>query len=79
MKKSEEQEPQGFDVFKTASAVIGSTFGKTPVRTWLAKPSASAAKKRAPRKKAVSAVAPARPKTHEKPPGKAATRVKKKR
>jgi hypothetical protein len=63
MKKPEDQEPQGFDVFKTASAVIRSTFGKTPARTWLAKPFASAAKKRAPRKKAVRATAPAKRKT----------------
>jgi len=55
MKKSNEQEPKGFDVFKTASAVIGSTFGKVPERTWLPKPVAKQVKRTAPRKKAVKA------------------------
>jgi hypothetical protein len=49
MKKLKKQKPEGLDVFKT-SAVIGSTFGKTPVRTWLAKPAAQAAKRAAGKK-----------------------------
>jgi hypothetical protein len=60
MKKPIEQEPKGFDVFKTASAVIESTFGKSPVRTWPAKPVTQAAEPAAlPKKKPAKAAGPA--------------------